>query len=233
MPPAACRSSSAARRQRRRHARAGRWTCSQRGADLDPAIYGDTEIHPKTYDILPDRDESELELIRGAHRAGHPDSASAAASRYLNVACGGTLYPGCARPIRRGPRAPAARDMASHRDKPVTPSTVTAGSLLAAHLWRDPIPVNSFHHQAVKDVAPDLIVDRAIRRWTDRSGRIAWPLIRARRAMAPRNDVRSARRAPCPLRSPDRGGRGARRPGSGASAQNRNEPGDMSPGSFC
>src|SRR5215210_7041615 len=36
------------------------------GADIDPVRFGDTEVHPTTYDILPERDDAEIQLTTGA-----------------------------------------------------------------------------------------------------------------------------------------------------------------------
>ena len=33
------------------------------GSDFDPARFGETEVHPATYDIVPERDEAEIRLI--------------------------------------------------------------------------------------------------------------------------------------------------------------------------
>ena len=62
------------------------------GADIDPARFGDDEIHPKTYDILPDRDEAEIELTRGALSRDMPILGICRGIQVLNVAMGGTLY---------------------------------------------------------------------------------------------------------------------------------------------
>ena len=70
----------------------------------------------------------------------------------LNVAFGGTLYqdiPSQVRsdkPIKHSQRAP--RYYGTHM------ITIEAGSLLSKQIGVDKVAVNTFHHQAVKDVAP-------------------------------------------------------------------------------
>src|SRR4051794_36218025 len=62
------------------------------GADIDPTRYGDTHVHPKTYDIHPLRDRFEIDLIRGAIAKDIPVFCICRGIQVLNVACGGTLY---------------------------------------------------------------------------------------------------------------------------------------------
>jgi putative glutamine amidotransferase len=77
----------------------------------------------------------------------------------VNVAMGGTLYqdlpserPG---PVDHNP--PTARNDRSH------PVRILPGSRAAAALGRDRVSVNSFHHQAVRDLAPGLLASG----WTE------------------------------------------------------------------
>jgi gamma-glutamyl-gamma-aminobutyrate hydrolase PuuD len=60
------------------------------GSDLDPEAYG-AEAHPETRDLRPDRDRTELELLRGALERDLPVLAICRGSQLLNVARGGDL----------------------------------------------------------------------------------------------------------------------------------------------
>src|SRR5687768_6893803 len=62
------------------------------GADLDPALFGETDIHPETYEIIPARDNAELELTQLAIASDKPLLGVCRGIQVLNVALGGTLY---------------------------------------------------------------------------------------------------------------------------------------------
>ena len=126
------------------------------GADLDPARFGETDVHPKTYDILPDRDEAEIQLATGAIARDMPLLGICRGIQVLNVAMGGTLY----QDVPDEFSAELGHRQHEHdipADEPGHLVTVVSGSLLERTYGGNPIPVNSFHHQAVKDIAPGLI----------------------------------------------------------------------------
>jgi putative glutamine amidotransferase len=127
------------------------------GADIDPTRYGDTHVHPKTYDIHPLRDRFEIDLIRGAIEKDIPVFCICRGIQVLNVACGGTLYQDVPDQFdavipHRQQEAGFEHHEPSHKVEP------EAESLLAMTYGSDSIPVNSYHHQAVKDLAPGLRV---------------------------------------------------------------------------
>jgi putative glutamine amidotransferase len=127
------------------------------GADLDPAIYGDAEVHPKTYDVHPLRDRFEIELIRGAIERDIPTFCVCRGIQVLNVALGGSLYQDVSDQfdstiLHRQQEAGYESNQPSH-DVAAEPE-----SLLADTYGSIRIPVNSYHHQAVKDAAPGLNV---------------------------------------------------------------------------
>jgi putative glutamine amidotransferase len=130
------------------------------GADLDPTRFGEQTVHPKTYDILPDRDEAELQLTTGAIARDLPLLGICRGIQVLNVALGGTLY----QDVPDQFSAEIGHRQQEH-DIPANESghsvIVTPGSLLERTYGDGPIPVNSFHHQAVKDVAPGLVASAA------------------------------------------------------------------------
>lgn len=128
------------------------------GADIDPARYGDTELHPETYGINPLRDELELELVRAAIDRNMPMLCICRGIQVLNVALGGTLtqdipdqYPTDLE--HRQHHIDIAKEEPSH-DVSVTPN-----SLLARTYGAETIAVNSFHHQAIREIAPGLEID--------------------------------------------------------------------------
>jgi putative glutamine amidotransferase len=126
------------------------------GGDLDPALYG-AAPHPLTDQIDRDRDRVEIQLARQAVEDGKPFFGICRGAQVLNVALGGTLYqdlpserPGDIRHALPFPEFP--REYSAH------PVRVEEESRLARLLGTPIASVNSRHHQAVKDVAPGLIV---------------------------------------------------------------------------
>jgi putative glutamine amidotransferase len=126
------------------------------GADIDPARFGDTEVHPKTYDILPDRDEAVIRLAQGALDRELPLLGICRGIQVLNVAMGGTLYQDVADQFSADIQH-RQHEADIPADEPGHLVSVAAGSLLERTYGTSPIPVNTFHHQAVKDVAAGLV----------------------------------------------------------------------------
>ncbi len=125
------------------------------GADVDPAHYGESP-HEKLGRLSPERDEFEFTLVHWAVDEGKPLLAICRGIQVLNVALGGSLYQDIEAQAQWADRHTwypgYPRDRLSH--------TITAApqTRLAHILDTTPLMVNSLHHQAVKDVAPGLIV---------------------------------------------------------------------------
>lgn len=125
------------------------------GGDIDPAAYGDTEIHEKTYGIHHGRDELEFALLREAIDHGIPTFCICRGIQVLNVVRGGTLYQDVEEQYSN---AIQHRQQANEipREDPSHTVSVDAGSLLAEVYGSTRIAVNSFHHQGIKDVGEGL-----------------------------------------------------------------------------
>jgi len=123
------------------------------GADLDPTHFGEGP-HPKLGYIDPERDQFELALVKAAIQAGTPVLAICRGIQVLNVAMGGTLYQDIPSQINGAikHRQEAPRYHASHK------VIVERHSKLAGMVGAGEVLVNSFHHQAVRQVAPGLVV---------------------------------------------------------------------------
>ena len=125
------------------------------GVDIHPRHYGE-EIHAKCGAISEIRDQVELALIRWAVADHKPLLAICRGIQVLNVALGGSLYQDIQAQVPQAGRhdcdASHARNQVAH-DVAIAPD-----SRLAYLVGTDSLPVNSFHHQAVKGVAPGLIV---------------------------------------------------------------------------
>jgi putative glutamine amidotransferase len=125
------------------------------GVDIHPSYYGEP-IHEKCGQISSERDETELPLTRWAIQDGKPVLAICRGIQVLNVALGGSLYQDIEAQVPGAEKhdwhATPSRDHLAH-SVTVAPETRLAGILSVTYL-----PVNSMHHQAIKDVAPGLAV---------------------------------------------------------------------------
>lgn len=125
------------------------------GVDVDPARYGELR-HEKCGSTSFDQDEAELTLARWAVEDQVPLLAICRGIQVLNVALGGSLYQDIQAQVPGAtkhdcyPEQP--RDSLSHL------VTLASHTRLATILDALSLPVNSMHHQALKDVAPGLIV---------------------------------------------------------------------------
>lgn len=128
------------------------------GGDIDPARYGDDIVHEKTYGIHQGRDDLELALVREAVERDIPMLCICRGIQVLNVALGGTLIQDV--PDQYASELEHAQQNAGiAKEEPSHSVRVTPGSLLERTYEASTIEVNSFHHQAIKDLAPDLEIN--------------------------------------------------------------------------
>jgi putative glutamine amidotransferase len=122
------------------------------GADLDPALYGEVEVHPTVYGVNGDRDRFEIALTRAALARDLPVLAICRGVQVLNVALGGTLYQDVPdqHPARAEHRQPGPAAEPHHAVR------VEPGSCLALAYGAERVAANSFHHQGIRVVAPGL-----------------------------------------------------------------------------
>ncbi len=124
------------------------------GADIHPDRWNPGEpVHPKA-EPDPERDAAEIPLIQAAWERNLPILGICRGHQILNVALGGSMVQDV--PDHFG----CAEDLHSHGTPEVAEVRhdvfVTHGSRLADLLGGHKVPVNSRHHQAVKDVASEL-----------------------------------------------------------------------------
>lgn len=124
------------------------------GEDIDPLYYGEEHL-PGLGKVNAPRDTSDMLLIATALRLGKPMLCICRGEQIMNVALGGTLYQDI-------PSQIPSSQLKHRQTEPGTVATQTitidADSRLAAILGKTSLGVNSFHHQAVKDIAPGLRV---------------------------------------------------------------------------
>ncbi|MEX2425937.1 MAG: gamma-glutamyl-gamma-aminobutyrate hydrolase family protein [Thermomicrobiaceae bacterium] len=127
------------------------------GGDIDPAHYGDRYHHDNTYGIDELRDRFELDLFAAALARDMPILCICRGIQVANVALGGTLIQDIAGEFsdqiehRQHVAGYTAPDK-SHR------VTVEPDSRLHDVFGAEEIETNSFHHQALRDVADELVV---------------------------------------------------------------------------
>lgn len=120
------------------------------GVDISPATYGE-QPHLNLNATTPDRDAHELALLAEAKRKGIPILAICRGIQLVNVAYGGTLYQDIPAQV---PTA-IQHSQRSARNLPTHDVQVAKDSRLYGLVGAS-IAVTSFHHQAVKDLGPNL-----------------------------------------------------------------------------
>jgi putative glutamine amidotransferase len=123
------------------------------GEDVDPAHYGHPP-HPGLGRVDPVRDHFELAIFRDARARGMPVLAICRGIQLVNVAMGGTLWQDL--PSERPEAVP--HNQPGSRDERTHPVTIIPGSRLAEVLAMTQCEVNSFHHQAIRELAPGLTI---------------------------------------------------------------------------
>jgi putative glutamine amidotransferase len=127
----------------------------QGGNDVAPVHYGEQALHPD-WEGDPVRDRYEMELIRAFVAAGKPVFGICRGLQLLNVTYGGTLLQDI--PTQR-PDALAHREPGKyehhHHEVEFVPGTHLA-SLFPGVVRAT---TNSIHHQGIKDLAPDFVVE--------------------------------------------------------------------------
>jgi putative glutamine amidotransferase len=128
------------------------------GEDVDPSHYG-AEPAAALGSVDPERDGFELALFAAARAASLPILGICRGIQLINVALGGTLYQDLPteRPGSVDHNPNVARTDRTHHVR------LEPGSRAARALGVDRLVPNSFHHQAIKQLAPGLIATG----WTD------------------------------------------------------------------
>ena len=118
------------------------------GGDIDPTIFNE-EPHQNLGSITPERDEFEIAVINKMLKLNKPILGICRGMQILNIAIGGDMYQDIymqsqSKLLQHTQLAP--RNHASHFVK------VLKGSTLSDIVQAEKIKVNSFHHQAVREI---------------------------------------------------------------------------------
>jgi putative glutamine amidotransferase len=123
------------------------------GEDVDPARYGEAPL-PNLGRVSPDRDAMEFAALAAALERNLPILGICRGCQVLNVFMGGTLYQDietqCPGALGHRQSEPWGRRPHAARVEP--------GTRLDALVGSPELCINSFHHQAIKAVAPGLRV---------------------------------------------------------------------------
>ena len=123
------------------------------GHDVSPQIYREAALEGLV-DCCEKRDQMETAVLRQALAEDKPILGICRGIQFINAALGGTLYQDL--PTQH------PSEINHHQDPPYDVPThevnVAAGSPLHKCIETDRLLVNSYHHQAVKDVALELSV---------------------------------------------------------------------------
>ena len=119
------------------------------GHDVDPQLYHE---QPKAECGVPckERDDMECKLLGRALEKQVPVFGICRGIQFLNAYLGGTLY----QDLPTEYESVIEHHMAPPYDRAAHKVTILADTVLADILGEGELPVNSYHHQAIKDLAP-------------------------------------------------------------------------------
>jgi putative glutamine amidotransferase len=113
------------------------------GADIDPRLYGETEVHPEVYDVDALQDEADLSLASYCFEHGVPTLAVCRGLHVVNVLRGGTLV----------------QHMDDHHRHAVHDVVIERGPV---GIEAGPIIASCYHHQCIDRLGSGLeVVGRA------------------------------------------------------------------------
>jgi putative glutamine amidotransferase len=125
------------------------------GGDVEPEFYHGRS-HATLWGVDPERDRTELFLSRTAVQRGKPILAICRGIQVLNVALGGTLWADIGSQVSDSVQHDSSngtpRNRLAHMVN-IHPETRLASVIGKTKCW-----VNSVHHQAIRDLAPELMV---------------------------------------------------------------------------
>lgn len=122
------------------------------GYDVDPLIYGEEPLQKLGF-VHPERDEYDIQVIKEAMKLNKPVLGICRGLQVLNVAFGGTLY----QDLSQIDGCYINHSQSSSSDATGHTVEVFDGTKLFS-IFGEKAVVNSFHHQAIKDLAPGLKV---------------------------------------------------------------------------
>lgn len=123
------------------------------GHDVSPGLYGEEKLL-QCGECCPERDKMETVLLKEILCADKPLLGICRGIQFLNTALGGTLYQDIPTQIK----TKTEHHQLPPYDIPVHQVNIKDGTALYDLLMTQTIKVNSYHHQAIKDLSPQLRV---------------------------------------------------------------------------
>jgi putative glutamine amidotransferase len=125
------------------------------GSDVCPESYGETALRPE-WNGDPIRDDYEIGLLRAFMAERKPVLGVCRGAQVINVAQDGTLYQDIATQL---PHALNHRDWTIYAENCHATSIVPGTQLASLYPGTSIVKTNSIHHQALKDLGRDLVVE--------------------------------------------------------------------------
>ena len=119
------------------------------GPDVDPALYGEAPLSV-CGEPCPARDEMEQALLDAAIQLDIPVLGICRGIQFMNAATGGTLY----QDLPSQHPGKVEHHMEPPYDRTVHEVTIDRDSPLFPIVGQECYAVNSYHHQAIKDLSP-------------------------------------------------------------------------------
>ena len=121
------------------------------GQDVSPELYREQVLN-ETVETNPARDRMELLLLKKAMEADKPILGICRGIQLINVALGGTLY----QDLPTQHESKINHHQSPPYDRPAHKNKISPETPLYDLLRKEEIAVNSYHHQAIKDLATPL-----------------------------------------------------------------------------
>ena len=121
------------------------------GHDVSPEIYGETPL-PGLVDICRKRDAMETLVLKKAMAADKPILGICRGIQFINAVLGGSLW----QDLPTQHSSTVDHHQCAPYDVPVHDVNILHGTPLYSCLGTETLPVNSYHHQAVRHIAPGL-----------------------------------------------------------------------------
>jgi putative glutamine amidotransferase len=124
------------------------------GGDIDPTIFGE-EPHPQLGTISPGRDSFEMALIQAFLKKNKPILGICRGMQILNLTIGGDMFQDIYSQSEQPLLQHSQKANRTHRAHYVE---AQEGSLMAKLAGQSKFMVNTFHHQAVRNVPEPLMI---------------------------------------------------------------------------
>lgn len=119
------------------------------GGDIDPVLFNESTVHPKTYGVSEERDTFEIKAFQTAVERDLPTLCICRGIQVMSVAQGGTLHQHIPDNVP-GEIGHRQQEFGRTRDELGHTVRLSDGPhLLRSILGKDEMDVNSFHHQSV------------------------------------------------------------------------------------